>query len=171
MGSANATVTATYKNLPPPATYTLSVNNGTGSGQYEAGTSVSISADPPATGKVFDKWTGGNGGTFADANSSSTSFTMPANTASVTATYKDDIPDGVEQVGGSEIIVYSEGSSLIVKSAVEMTAIEVYSASGQLVRKMSLNGFEIRIDNLPIGVLLVRISHKGGKIETKKIIK
>ena len=82
-----ATVTATYKNA---TTYTLTVSGGTGSGSYASGTQVAISANAPASGKMFDKWTGGNGGTFLDANSATTVFTMPGNAATVTATYKDD---------------------------------------------------------------------------------
>jgi uncharacterized protein YjdB len=73
----------------PPAVYALTVANGTGSGSYAAGAAAPISADAPPAGKVFDKWTGGNGGAFADAGAASTTFTMPANAATVTATYKD----------------------------------------------------------------------------------
>jgi hypothetical protein len=88
MPSNAATVTATYKDAPP-VTYTLTVNSGTGSGNYEAGAQVNISANAAPTGKVFDKWTGGAGGSFADVNAANTTFTMPANAATVTATYKD----------------------------------------------------------------------------------
>ena len=86
MGSANATVTATYKALPP-TTYTLTVNNGTGSGSYTAGTSVPISADAAPSGQTFDKWTGDVGG-VANVNNASTTFTMGSANATVTATYK-----------------------------------------------------------------------------------
>jgi len=67
--------------------YTLTVNGGTGDGSYEAGTKVNIVADAPASGKVFDKWTGSNV-TFGSATLSSTTVTMPAAAATVTATYK-----------------------------------------------------------------------------------
>jgi len=39
----------------------------------------------PTVIDVFTSWTGGNGGTFANANSAMTSFTMPGNIATVTA--------------------------------------------------------------------------------------
>ncbi|MBB6694421.1 cadherin-like beta sandwich domain-containing protein [Cohnella xylanilytica] len=68
--------------------YTLTVENGTGSGSYEEGVEVAIVADAPPEGKEFDKWIGGDGGVLADATSSSTTFTMPADAATVTATYK-----------------------------------------------------------------------------------
>ncbi|MCL2351037.1 MAG: Ig-like domain repeat protein, partial [Firmicutes bacterium] len=89
-----ATVTATYK-AAPPATYALTVVNGaddTNAGPYTAGTSVSITADPAPAGQVFDRWTGGNGGAFADAYSMTTVFTMPANAATISATYKNAPP-------------------------------------------------------------------------------
>jgi hypothetical protein len=87
MPAGAATVTATYKDAPA-ATYALTVTSGTGSGSYEAGAVVSITANAPASGKVFDKWTA-TSGTIADASSASTTFTMPAGAVTVTATYKD----------------------------------------------------------------------------------
>lgn len=74
----------------PVTTYALTVTNGTGGGSYEAGTTVTLTANAPAAGKVFDKWvlTSG-GGTLANANSATTTYTMPGNAATVTATYKD----------------------------------------------------------------------------------
>jgi hypothetical protein len=100
MGTANATVTATYKDVPA-TTYTLTVQNGTGSGSYAAGAHVPITANPPADGKMFKNWTTSNGGTFANANAASTTFTMPANAVTVTANYEDVPPlpvfDGLEE--------------------------------------------------------------------------
>ncbi|MCB6344067.1 S-layer homology domain-containing protein [Enterocloster lavalensis] len=83
-GSALVTVTDT-----PVTTYALIVMDGSGGGSYEAGATVTIMADPLLPGEVFDKWvlTSG-GGTLADANSATTTYTMPGNAATVTATYK-----------------------------------------------------------------------------------
>jgi len=75
MPSNDATVTATYKD-GEATVYLLSVENGTGGGSYAAGTRVSITAGAAPVGKVFDRWTGGNGGTFDDADSASTTFTI-----------------------------------------------------------------------------------------------
>ena len=85
MPASAATVTATYKDAPVN-TYTLIVIGGSGSGNYQAGAVVAITADAAPAGKAFDKWTGG---TFADAGSPATDFTMPASTAVVIAAYKD----------------------------------------------------------------------------------
>lgn len=73
----------------PATAYLLTVENGTGGGSYAAGIPVSITANPPAQGKIFDKWITSNGGSFDNAASASTTFTMPSGEVTVTATYKD----------------------------------------------------------------------------------
>ncbi len=87
MPAADVTVTATYKD-DPEKQFALTVVNGTGSGQYEAGTVVNISAHNPAAGKVFEQWTGDTAH-VADMNSTPTTITMPAANVIVTATYRD----------------------------------------------------------------------------------
>jgi hypothetical protein len=91
---ANAvTVTATYVNA-----YTLTVSGGiigTGgtitSGSYAAGTQVTITADDPPENQMFKEWTGGEDADFASGSRTnpSTTFTMPANAVTVTATYAE----------------------------------------------------------------------------------
>lgn len=70
--------------------YTLTVNYGSGSGDYAAGTVVTISAyAPESSSKVFSKWTSTTTGVgFASATSASTTITMPASAVTVTANYK-----------------------------------------------------------------------------------
>jgi len=69
-------------------TWLLTVNSGSGSGNYAAGTVVNISANAAPSGKTFDQWTGDVSG-VADANSANTTFTMGSANATITATYKD----------------------------------------------------------------------------------
>src|SRR5690554_2237536 len=88
MPAKAVTVTATYKDAPV-TTYAVTVNSGTGGGSFAEGATVSITANEPATGKVFDKWTTTDGVAFANENSANTTFTMPAKDVTVTATYKD----------------------------------------------------------------------------------
>jgi len=90
MPAADATITATYVAAP---SYTLTVNSGTGDGDYTEGTVVDISADAAPSGKVFDVWTGDTTG-IADVNAASTTITMPGSDATITATYKDAGPGG-----------------------------------------------------------------------------
>lgn len=75
--------------------YKLTVNYGSGSGEYKAGETVSISAyAPESSSKVFSKWTSNNASLgFASATSSTTSITMPASDVTVTANYKTRVDD------------------------------------------------------------------------------
>ncbi len=75
--------------------YKVTVNYGSGSGEYAAGETVNISAfAPESPSKVFSKWTTNNSGLgFANANSATTSFVMPAADVTVTANYKTRTSD------------------------------------------------------------------------------
>ena len=87
MPAEAVTATAVYEAIPQ-TTYTLTVVNGTGGGDYEAGANVPIEASAPPSGKIFDRWTATNGN-FTDSNSSTTTFIMPAGATTVTANYKN----------------------------------------------------------------------------------
>jgi len=68
--------------------YNLTVNYGSGSGDYAQGTVVNISANDAPAGQVFDKWTGDTA-YVGDVNAADTTVTMPEDNVSVTATYID----------------------------------------------------------------------------------
>ena len=74
---------------PPPTTYTLTVSNGSGGGNYTAGTVVHITANPPPAGQVFQQWIGGP---VAGFQSSATTVTMPAANLALTATFFTPAP-------------------------------------------------------------------------------
>ena len=74
--------------LIPKTSFSVTVVNGTGSGEYEEGETVTITANAPATGKQFAGWTS-NEVTFVNANATTTSFTMPAKVVTVVANYID----------------------------------------------------------------------------------
>lgn len=86
-GGISATCTVTVN----PVTYPITVTGGTATpATAEAGTTVTITANTPETGKGFDTWsTSTDGVTFADAKAKETTFIMPAGSVSVTATYKN----------------------------------------------------------------------------------
>ncbi len=81
-----ATIAATLflagPRLASAQTYTLTVTNGSGTGHYSAGQTVAIKANTPTTGYIFTNWTGQ---AVQSATSASTTLTMPAANASVTA--------------------------------------------------------------------------------------
>ncbi len=83
MPGSNVSVTATYKNIVIP-TFTLSVNNGSGSGSYEAGEVVTITANTPNICEAFGSWIG-DISDVANVNSSTTMITMPASDVTITA--------------------------------------------------------------------------------------
>ena len=59
------------------STYALTVNSGTGSGSYAAGTTVNLVAASAPSGQEFDRWTG-DVGTVANVNAATTTLTMPS---------------------------------------------------------------------------------------------
>ncbi|RPI58948.1 MAG: hypothetical protein EHM48_09620, partial [Planctomycetaceae bacterium] len=83
MPADDAEVTATYDWTD----YSLSVASGNGDGTtYHYGDVINVAADAPATGKHFVAWTGDTTG-LADIYDDTTTFTMSAANASITATY------------------------------------------------------------------------------------
>ena len=109
-----------FETETPPQTYSLQVEAGTGgsvssgsNGNYGEGTRVSISAVAQA-GYQFEKWVAGSG-SFDNAYSAQTTFTMPAGNVKITAQFKavsdngnqyDDTPSGTS----SETTSSSPGS-------------------------------------------------------------
>ncbi len=91
-----ATLTAIWKDAPVTE-YDITVTDGkatVGAGteitKAAEGTTVTLTANAAPTDMVFDKWEVISGSiTLADANSATTTFTMPAEAVSVKATYKN----------------------------------------------------------------------------------
>ena len=92
----------------PVESYTLTVIKGTASvaagtpitDKIEQNTVVTVTADAPETGKVFDKWVVLEGNvTLTDATKATTTFTMPGNAVKIEATYKDAPPSHTHSYG------------------------------------------------------------------------
>ena len=107
MPANDVTIEAEFAENPVEA-YTLTVINGTASvaagtpitDKIEQNTVVTVMADAPETGKVFDKWVVLEGNvTLADATKATTTFTMPANDVKLEATYKDASPSHTHSYG------------------------------------------------------------------------
>jgi hypothetical protein len=71
-----------------PVFHTLTVNGGTGDGSYTNGQQVAISADAPAAGKAFYRWTGDTQ-VVNDVTYTNALVTMSTNAVNLTATYVD----------------------------------------------------------------------------------
>ena len=95
------TVSATVNVAP---TYALTITADTGgtitagsSGNYAAGTVINLTAAANSN-YSFNGWTTSNGGTFANANSVSTTFTMPSGATAITATFTSSSNKTLESI-------------------------------------------------------------------------
>ena len=107
MPANDVTIEAEFAENPVEA-YTLTVIKGTASvaagtpitDKIEQNTVVTVTADAPETGKVFDKWVVLEGNvTLADATKATTTFTMPAGAVKLEAAYKDAPPSHTHSYG------------------------------------------------------------------------
>ena len=86
-------INAMATQLPiPPDKYKLTVNNGQGSGEYEANTVVTIQANPAEEGMIFDHWSGNHLENIGNANAAITTYTMPHQDIILEANYTSAIP-------------------------------------------------------------------------------
>lgn len=97
-------------------TYTLTVNGGTGDGEYEAGTVMTITADAAPTGQVFNVWAG-NTNIIADRYNSQTTIIMPDTNVVISATYMDQSGEGLilrevwSGIGGNAVLDLTSSSN------------------------------------------------------------
>lgn len=93
---------------PAATEFTVTVIKGTASvaagtpitDKIAQNTVVTVTADAPEAGKVFDKWVVLDGNvTLADATKATTTFTMPGNDVKLEATYKDAPPSHTHSYG------------------------------------------------------------------------
>ena len=80
--------------------YTLTVNNGSGSGTYPTGTIVNISANAAGEDEAFDQWTGSSE-YIADIYSENTTLTLPGSDVIATATYRSSALRDPENPNGA----------------------------------------------------------------------
>lgn len=99
-------------------TYKLTVSNGylgssgtSTSGYYAAGTTVTIRASSPGSYYSFSSWSSNNGGSFSNRYSTSTTFTMPSNSVTVTANYSYNPPVTYYTLNVSNGIIGTSGST------------------------------------------------------------
>ncbi|NLD48978.1 MAG: hypothetical protein GX660_17600, partial [Clostridiaceae bacterium] len=110
---------------PTSGTYPLKIEAGLGgsiikgaNGNYSDGSITPLNATPDS-GYRFKEWISSNGGTFADKNDVGTTFTMPANETTITATFEYIAPvtpgdggnDTTPGSGGSNTTPGSGGSN------------------------------------------------------------
>ena len=118
MPAGNVTFKATYLRVTK---YGIVIVDGTKDKEVaKAGETITITANPAPTGKVFDKWTCETAGVtieFASATSSTTTFEMPAANIEIKAHFRniDDAPSVEIKVdGGTGAGTYTQGESATV---------------------------------------------------------
>ncbi len=86
--STSSTSTSSDGSSEAAGKHTVTVVNGSGSGEYATGATVWIIANKAADGQQFSKWTTSTSGvTIASVSNEATSFVMPATDVTVTAEY------------------------------------------------------------------------------------
>jgi hypothetical protein len=97
-----------------PGAYILMVNNGTGSGSYDPGTSVLVSAREPVPGETF-AWAGDRQ-ILANFLLPTTSASMPSRDVAITATYGGSAGSTLTVNNGSGSGSYSVGATVDVSA-------------------------------------------------------
>ena len=140
---ANAVeIKATYREVK----YSVSVTGGTGGGVYVAGTSVTITANSPATGKRFTGWMI-EGISGLDTTQASLTFNMPNGNVTATANYKD-IEYTVTVTGGTVDKSTAKYGETITVTANEPAEGKVFKGwkdeSGEIVSTKKEYTFEVK---------------------------
>ena len=100
--------------------HTVTVNRGTGNGEFKEGARVTVAANEPEEGKRFKEWSGADGLNFTSgsATTASAAFTMPNSDVTLTAVY-EQIPNHTVTVnGGTGSGTYAEGANVTITANV-----------------------------------------------------
>ncbi|MCP3668146.1 MAG: sialate O-acetylesterase, partial [Gammaproteobacteria bacterium] len=137
---------AGYYKAVTGSSFTLKVNSGSGSGDYRAGEIVTIWANEPPFGKVFDRWAI-NSGTpgIHDIRALYAKLLMPSNAVTVTATYRDKNSTGSDGPVGYTRCA-REGQSYSFTEVVDVA----YGAWGKYYFKYGVTG-KITFNNTTFG--------------------
>lgn len=162
--------------------YILIVNDGQGTGAFYAGSEIPISAEPAPEGQQFDTWVINEGTpSIADLNAASTTLTMTAQDADITATYKEAEVSVPQSVANEQYItIYPnplEGGELYIKLVgIENAAkvnVLVTNLLGQTVYQSSIEYSDhimIDVSALQKSSIYVLTVETGQSLFTKKLI-
>lgn len=99
--------------------YELTVENGSGDGEYKKGTKVAITAEEPEYGKTFKGWEIKSGNIeIPNLNESSVEFVMPNENVEITATY-EDIRYRLTVEGGNGSGDFAEGETVQISADIQ----------------------------------------------------
>lgn len=170
MPNYNIIVTATYEDIV--TTYLLTVENGTGSGEYEENTEVTIIANTPESGMQFKEWVG-DIANIVDINADETTLLMPNLDITVTATY-EDITSSFEKIGSKRIRIFPNvvTDNLYIQAEEKILELWIYDLKSNeiLHTKPATNELSLPLSDYEKGVYILKLGFKN-KIISLKIIK
>ena len=154
--------------------HTLTVSSGSGSGNFAEGRVVSISADVPIAGYVFDKWTG-DIANVANVNSANTFVYMPSKDISLTAYYVESTGINNNVIDDKTFLCYpnpTSSSFSIDLSLIGNSNIDIYNSIGESVyNKVSTNSIEVITDhNLISGIYFIKVTDRNKNIYSQKLM-
>ena len=141
-----------YEKANTPGTkYTLTVNGGTGSGEFEKDEIVMIEANAAETGKQFKEWIGLDSVEFVEGTSKTSvtaKFKMPAEAVAATATYEDVISGEKYTVTAyglyGDTMIITPGTTYKADYAKdERVALQIGKRSGYTLKDLTLVGISV----------------------------
>lgn len=153
--------------------FALTVTGGTGSGSYEEGESVTVTATDAPEGQAFSQWGGDGASLLTDATSPTVTFTMPGRDVTLTAEYITAYTVAITSpANGSSV---AAGSSVNVSVSVSMNGtsienIEFYLGDTKLGEDNSAP-YSFTWSNIPEGepTLTVKATDTDGLVVTKSL--
>lgn len=115
----NITITANYREKEY---YTLTVENGTGSGTYLERQSISVAADAPASGATFTGWTIVSGSLYQSPSGSNTTVKLGRSNATIRANYSNLRNIRIITNASDDTYSIIEGNSRYITSSTAPTA-------------------------------------------------
>ena len=136
--------TFTYTIQIPVAKYTVTVTNGSGTGQYAQGETVTIIAGAAPSGQQFKEWEVVSGTiTLASSTSETTTFTMPTEAVSVKANYEAIPVTGytITATAGANGSITPSGAVGVVAGGSQTFTIS--PSSGYVIDTLKVDGLEV----------------------------
>ena len=136
--------TFTYTIQIPVAKYTVTVTNGSGTGQYAQGETVTIIAGAAPSGQQFKEWEVVSGTiTLASSTSETTTFTMPTEAVSVKANYEAIPVTGytITATAGANGSITPSGSVGVAAGGSQTFTIS--PSSGYVIDTLKVDGLEV----------------------------
>ena len=151
-------------------THHVTVVSGSGSGDYEEGDLVTITANPAPAGQQFKEWIMTTPVTFADgadATSPTAKFNMPTTDVTATATYQPET--GIEELslesGALKIYPNPTSGELKIKNyELKIENVEIFDVYGRKVLNFQRSiSNSIDVSQLANGIYLLKMGNKTAK--------